>query len=108
MVISEPTDHPIQIFDKSCTFLRAIAEDIPLFTYSAEVYICIDEHWDIIICICGEKLVNIYNKKGKFLTSVGQEGDRNSGIYDPRGIALGTDGNLIVCNNRWKNILQAY
>ena len=111
MVISQPTDFPIQIFDKNCTFLRAIAGDIPVLVQMTDVYICIDEHWNIILSplrINGKEMVNVYDKEGKFLTSIGKEGDENSGIYQPRGIALDRDGNLIVCNNRKENILQAY
>ena len=108
MLVSDPKEFPIQIFDKNITFLRAIAEDISPFAYSAEVYICIDKHWNIIISIDGKKLVNVYNKDGKLLTCLGQKKDEESGLYYPRGIALDTDGNLVVCNNRKKNILQAY
>ena len=110
MVISQPTDFPIQIFDKNCTFLRAIAGDIPVLIHMTDVYICIDELWNIILStlINGKEMVNVYDKEGKFLTSICQEGDGNSGIYQPRGIALDRDGNLIVCSNRKENILQAY
>ena len=110
MVISQPTDFPIQIFDKNCTFLRAIAGDVPVLVQMTDAYICIDEHWNIILStlINGKEMVNVYDKEGKFLTSIGQEGYGNSGIYQPRGIALDRDGNLIVCSNRKENILQAY
>ena len=108
IVISEPTDYPIQIFDKNCTFLRAIAGDIPVLAYSTDVYICIDEHWNIILSINWKEMVNVYDKEGKFVTSICRGGDEKNGIYHPRGIALDRDGNLIVCNNRKENILQAY
>ena len=110
LVITEPTDFPIQIFNKKGIFLRAIAGDIPVLSYSTDVNICIDEHWNIILStlINGKEMVNVYNKEGKFLTSIGQEGGEKKGIYHPRGIALDRDGNLIVCNNRKENILQAY
>ena len=111
LVIAEPTDYPIQIFNKKGIFLRAIAGDIPTLFYSTKVCICIDKHWNIILSsllINGRKMVNVYDKEGKFLTSIGQKGDEKYGIYHPRGIALDRDGNLIVCNNRKENILQAY
>ena len=111
MVISQPTDFPIQIFDKNCTFLRAIAGDIPALLNPTNVCICIDKHWNIILSsllINGRKMANVYNKEGKFVTSIGRGGGERKGIYHPRGIALDRDGNLIVCNNRKENILQAY
>ena len=107
IVISEPTDYPIQIFNKKGTFLRAIAVDIPVLRQMTEVNVCIDKYWNVILSL-NKKKVNVYDKGGKFLTSIGQEGDEYSRIYYPRGIALDTDENLIVCNNRKQNILQAY
>ena len=95
---------PIQVFDKSGTLLRAIVNEIPVSGFM-EAYLCLDEHGNIILSFDTSRLVSIYSKEGKLVAVIGTDNDE---ISHPKCMALDQDGNLIVCNNRKRNILQAY
>ena len=110
MLIQNPKVYPIQVFDKGGTFLRGIAEDIPIGVELLYLYpfLCVDEQWNIYISHDGYHLVNVYNKHGRKIASVGTPGNDRNEMFQPKGIALNKDGNLIVCNNKKQYILQAY
>ena len=60
MLITSSNGYPLQVFDKCGTFLRAIEGDIPVLTTGyTDVYMCIDERWNIIITIDGNKLLSV-------------------------------------------------
>ena len=99
-------DYPLQVFDLSAALLRYVKLD----KYSAvlDAFLCIDQHWNIMVSTNHDKLVRIYDKQGKAIGSVGRQGQDKDGMYYPRGIVLDTDNNLIVCSCKKQFLLQAY
>ncbi|KAI6647386.1 hypothetical protein LOD99_12382 [Oopsacas minuta] len=99
-------DYAIQVFDLSAEMLRCIAlENCSLIS---DAYFCIDKSWNIMVSTNVDKIVLVFNKKGKKIGSLGQEGQERDRMSYPRGIVLDRDGNYIVCSCKKKYLLQAY
>ena len=97
---------PIQAFDLSGDLLWGI--NLENYSVVGEQFLCIDTQWNIIIASNQDKLLSVYSKDGKRIGKVGKVGMERGDMYYPRGIALDSGGNLIVCDCKKKFLLQAY
>ena len=71
-------------------------------------FFCLDAEQNLLISDDGAHDVKIFSKDGTYLHTVGQEGHARGMLYQPMGIALTRDLNLVIVSNNSNFGLQIF
>ena len=71
-------------------------------------FFCLDAQQNLLISDQGAHVVKIFSKDGTYLHTVGQEGQERGMLYQPRGIALTKDLNLVIVSENENFHLQIF
>ena len=72
------------------------------------LYFCLDAEQNLLISDCGAHDVKIFSKDGTYLHAVGQESHERGMLYQPMGIALTKDLNLVIVSENNNFGLQIF
>ena len=72
------------------------------------LYFCLDAEQNLLISDYGAHDVKIFSKDGTYLHTVGQEGHERGMLYQPTGIALTKDLNLVIVSRNDNFGLQIF
>ena len=72
------------------------------------LYFCLDAEQNLLISDYGAHDVKIFSKDGTYLHTVGQEGHERGMVYQPKGIALTKDLNLVIASDNNNFGLQIF
>ena len=71
-------------------------------------FFCLDAEQNLLISDYGAHVVKIFSKEGTYLHTAGQEGHERGMLYQPRGIALTKDLNLVIVSHNDNFGLQIF
>ena len=71
-------------------------------------FFCLDAEQNLLISDFGAHDVKIFSKDGTYLHTVGQKGHERGMLYQPRGIALTKDLNLVIVSSNRNFALQLF
>ncbi len=99
-------NHAVHVYDKkTCKFLFKFPQaNVSKNAYlNQPVFLNVTEN-EVFVSDFGDFKIKIYDKKGKYLRSVGTYGKLPGQFTRPKGIATDKDGNLFVADAAFENV----
>ena len=91
----------VQVFNESLEFLFTFSDEM-----STPISICINLN-RVYVTQYSAHYLTVYSTKGRYIESVGKEGDKELEFNCPRGVAVSTvKKNLIYICDQWNNRIQ--
>ena len=106
-ILCEESLYPVQMFDLKGKLLKCIVHQSEM---SRGYFFCIDSDRNIVICDNQESVVRIFNKRGDLVLVLGEKGKVTDQciLKTPTGIALNSEGHIIVCDDKPTQTLQSF
>ena len=96
-------DNPcVQVFSHAGERLRCLLSSGYLMQVAHPDFFCLDAAENIIISDYSAHRIKIFSKEGNLIKTVGEEGHQPGMFYNPTGIALTKELNLVVVSNNKK------
>eukprot|EP00800_Vazella_pourtalesii_P020881 TRINITY_DN756_c0_g1_i4.p1 TRINITY_DN756_c0_g1~~TRINITY_DN756_c0_g1_i4.p1 ORF type:complete len:216 (-),score=43.09 TRINITY_DN756_c0_g1_i4:95-742(-) len=98
----------VRVFSHAGEMTRSLVTRGDGMQVSDAYFFCLDAQQNLLISDYGAHNVKIFSKDGTCLHTVGQEGHGRGMLYQPRGVALTKDLNLVIVSNNKNFRLQIF
>ena len=105
-VLCEKSCYPVQLFDFEGKLVKCLVHRSEM---SRGYFFCFNSELEIFISDNCDSVVRVFNRRGYLIEVLGRRDETtNENILKyPTGIALNSDGNIIICDEKPTQLLQA-
>ncbi|XP_032232491.1 E3 ubiquitin-protein ligase TRIM71 [Nematostella vectensis] len=98
MIITDWHNHRVQVFNSEGRFQFAFGSSPQDQLKHPRDAIYHEPAEKFFVSDTGHNVLKVYDKKGKFLRTIGKPGNKKGELFSPRGLAIDKKGRLIVCD----------
>ena len=103
-VLSSKSIRVVNSFNIDGDLIKSFAFNVKFVAY----FFTIDCIGNIVVSLCGEHSVVVFNRDGKVLYSIAKDGHEKGCLHFPYGICITRNGNLIVASDNRNYGLQIF
>lgn len=105
-ILCEESRYPVQLFDLKGKLVKCVVHQSEM---SRGYFFCINSDLKIFVSDNGDSVVRVFNKRGYLIEVLGRrdEATNENILQTPTGIALNSDGNIVICDDKPTQALQA-
>ena len=98
IIVTDWNNHRIQVFSSDGRFLFKFGDQSgdKLKHPRNAIYSPTEECF--IVSDTGHNVIKVYDKKGKFMRTIGKPGSKRGELFSPRGIAIDRNDRIIICD----------
>ena len=108
IVVLSARDHCISLYSYTHQLIREIIPRGKAYQLKSTLRFILDKHFNILITGAESHCVFVYSYGGEFLHKFGKEGNQEGEFIEPYGIAISSEGKIIVTSNNPNHQIQIF